>query len=92
MNTLLHQIAQKNPFRDFRVLNRQQLEGLIQLLSLQFLQTLTQCNPFWISKKKYKFFLYVLIVPRTRFIVNLHSIVALLSWNSLLETGAISEV
>ena len=51
MNTLLYQIAQKNPFRDFRVLNRQQLEVLVQLLSLQFLQAIKQCNPFWINKK-----------------------------------------
>ena len=31
-------------------------------------------------------------MSRTRFRVNLHSMVAWISWNSLLETGAISEV
>ena len=36
--------------------------------------------------------LYVLIMSRTRFRVNPHSIVAWMSSNSLLETGAISEV
>ena len=36
--------------------------------------------------------LYVLIMSRTHFRVNLHSIFAWMSRNSLLETGAISEV
>ena len=36
--------------------------------------------------------LYVLIMSRTRFWVNLHSIFAWMSRNSFLETGAISEV
>ena len=36
--------------------------------------------------------LFVIIMSRTRFRVNLHSIVAWMSRNSFLETGAISEV
>ena len=36
--------------------------------------------------------LYVIIMSRKGFRVNLHSIVAWISRNSLLETGAISEV
>ena len=36
--------------------------------------------------------LYILIMSRTRFRVNPHSIVAWISRNSLLETGAKSEV
>ena len=36
--------------------------------------------------------LYVLVMSRTRFRVKLHSIVAWMSRNSLLETGAVSEV
>ena len=36
--------------------------------------------------------LHVIIMPHTRFRVNLHSIVAWISGNSLLETSAISEV
>ena len=43
-----------------------------------------------LATKDYK--LYVLIMSRTHFRVNPHSIVAWLSRNSLLETGAISEV
>ena len=38
------------------------------------------------------FWLYVIIMSRTRLRVNLHSIVARMSRNSLLETWAISEV
>ena len=38
------------------------------------------------------FSLYVIIMSRTRFRVNLHSIVAWMSRNSSLETSAISEV
>ena len=36
--------------------------------------------------------LYVIIMSRTCFGVNLHAIVGLMSRNSLLETGTISEV
>ena len=36
--------------------------------------------------------LYVIIMPRTRFIVNRDSKVAWISRSSLLETGAISEL
>ena len=36
--------------------------------------------------------LYVIIMSRRRFRVNLHSIVVSLSRHSLLETGAISEI
>ena len=42
--------------------------------------------------KVLNFVLYVLIMSRTRFRVNPHSIFACMSRNSLLETGAISEV
>ena len=36
--------------------------------------------------------LHVIIMSRTRFIVNIHSIVAWMSWNSLLKTDTISDV
>ena len=36
--------------------------------------------------------LYIIIMSRRRFRVNLHSIVVSMSRNSLLETGAISEI
>ena len=35
--------------------------------------------------------MYVIIMSRTRFWVNLHSIVGWMSWNSLLKTGTTSE-
>ena len=44
-------------------------------------------NHFWV----FPFIRYVIITSRTRFRVNLHSIVAWISRNSLLETDAISE-
>ena len=44
------------------------------------------------SLKLSEVWLYVLVMSRMRFRVNLHSIVAWMSRNSLLETGAISEI
>ena len=44
------------------------------------------------SCKDRKFSMYVIIMSRTRFRVNLHHIVTSMSRNSLLETGAILEV
>ena len=53
--------------------------------------TITDCITC-LSLQTFLFWLYVIIMSRTRFRVNLHSIVAWMSRKSLLETGAIFEV
>ena len=58
------------------------LSGII-IAKMLFIQFALKLATFW---------LYVLIMSRTHFRVNLHSIVAWMSRNSLFETGAITEV
>ena len=63
---------------------------LIKAINKDPAVTLSTC-PKW-SIKTIHYWLYVLVMSRTRFRVNPHSIVAWMSGNSLLEAGAKSEV